>query len=69
LLDDLRLSEKDTNEKKTMNTHPNILEAYTNLYRVWKDEDLARQLRNLILIFTEKIVNSSKGIKHEDRNS
>jgi mannobiose 2-epimerase len=40
-----------------MNTHLHILEAYTNLYRIWKDEDLARQLRNLILIFIEKIVN------------
>jgi cellobiose epimerase len=57
LLTDLRLSEKDANEKKTMNTHLHILEAYTNLFRVWQDEELARQLRNLILIFTEKIVN------------
>ena len=59
LLEDLRLSEKDANEKKTMNTHLHILEAYTNLYRVWKEEELARQLRNLILIFIEKIVNQS----------
>ena len=57
LLEDLRLSEKDENEKKTMNTHLHILEAYTNLYRVWKDETLRQQLGNLILIFTEKIVN------------
>jgi mannobiose 2-epimerase len=57
LLEDLRLSEKDENEKKTMNTHLHILEAYTNLFRVWKDEELKKQLRNLILIFTEKIVN------------
>ncbi|MDD2304886.1 MAG: AGE family epimerase/isomerase [Prolixibacteraceae bacterium] len=57
LLEDLRLSEKDENEKKTMNTHLHILEAYTNLYRVWKDEELAKQLRNLILIFIKKIVN------------
>lgn len=56
LLEDLRLSEKDENEKKTMNTHLHILEAYTNLFRVWKDEKLAVQLRNLILIFIEKIV-------------
>lgn len=59
LLEDLRLSEKDENEKKTMNTHLHILEAYTNLFRVWKDEELAKQLRNLILIFIEKIVNPS----------
>jgi mannobiose 2-epimerase len=57
LLDDLRLSAKDENEKKTMNTHLHILEAYTNLFRVWKDAQLEKQLRNLILIFTEKIVN------------
>ena len=59
LLEDLRLSEKDENEKKTMNTHLHILEAYTNLFRVWKDDELKKQLRNLILIFTEKIVNQS----------
>ena len=64
LLEDLRLSEKDENEKKTMNTHLHILEAYTNLYRVWKDDKLASQLRNLILIFTEKIVNQRT--KHLD---
>lgn len=64
LLEDLRLSEKDENEKKSMNTHLHILEAYTNLYRVWKDETLAMQLRKLILIFTEKIVN--KTTKHLD---
>ncbi|HJV78377.1 MAG TPA: AGE family epimerase/isomerase, partial [Paludibacter sp.] len=58
LLEDLRLSEKDANEKKTMNTHLHILEAYTNLYRVWKNEDLAKQLKNLIEIFLTKIINS-----------
>jgi len=57
LLEDLRLSEKDANEKKTMNTHLHVLEAYTNLYRVWKDPLLAQQLQNLIDIFLEKIVN------------
>lgn len=56
LLDDLRLSEKDANEKKSMNTHLHLLEAYTNLYRVWKDATLERQLKNLIDIFLEKII-------------
>jgi cellobiose epimerase len=56
-IDDLRLSEKDANEKKTMNTHLHILEAYTNLYRIWKDDFLKQQLRGLIEVFTDKIVN------------
>jgi mannobiose 2-epimerase len=54
---DMRLSDKDANEKKTMNTHLHILEPYTNLYRVWKDEQLKKQLKNLIEIFLEKILN------------
>lgn len=53
---DMRLSEKDANEKKTMNTHLHILEPYTNLYRVWKDDYLRKQLKNLISIFTDKIL-------------
>mgnify|MGYP000364564092 FL=1 len=47
LIEDMRLSDKDENEKKTMNTHLHILEPYTNLYRVWKDEHLKKQLRKL----------------------
>jgi mannobiose 2-epimerase len=56
ILEDLRLSEKDANEKKTMNTHLHILEAYNNLYSTWKDEKLKSQLRNLIEIFFTKII-------------
>lgn len=54
---DMRLSDKDANEKKTMNTHLHILEPYTNLYRVWKDERLKAQLVNLIHLFLDKILN------------
>ena len=58
LLDDVRLSEKDANEKKTMNTHLHLLEAYTHLFRVWKNPLLEKQLKNLINLFLEKIINS-----------
>ncbi|HLO57214.1 MAG TPA: AGE family epimerase/isomerase [Bacteroidales bacterium] len=56
LLEDLRLSLKDANEKKTTNTHLHILEAYTNLYQVWKNEDLEKQLRNLVNLFLDRII-------------
>lgn len=58
---DVRLSEKDENEKKTMNTHLHILEAYTNLYSVWKDKTLATRLGNLVDLFLEKIIDKRTG--------
>lgn len=54
---DMRLSDKDENTSKTMNTHLHILEPYANLYRVWKDTRLERQLRNMIDLFVNKILN------------
>ncbi len=59
-LDDLRLSEKDDNESKTMNTHLHILEAYGNLYRVWKDPALERALDNLIQLFLERFADRER---------
>lgn len=53
---DMRLSEKDQNDAKTMNTHLHILEAYTGLYRVWKDERLAVALKNIIELFLNRII-------------
>ena len=53
-LQDLRLSEKDDNGSKTMNTHLHVMEAYTALYKVHKDEMLRQQLSNLIDLFVDK---------------
>jgi cellobiose epimerase len=58
LMEDLRLSEKDANEKKTMNTHLHVLEAYTSLYRVWPDCGLQIQLKNLVQLFLDRIIDS-----------
>lgn len=55
---DMRLSEKDANERKTMNTHLHILEPYTNLFRIWKDARLEKQLRNLITLFLDRILDA-----------
>jgi cellobiose epimerase len=61
---DLRLSAKDANEKKTMNTHLHVLEAYANLYRVWNDEKLRNSIRLLLENFIEHIINSNTGHLH-----
>ncbi|RYY66979.1 MAG: N-acyl-D-glucosamine 2-epimerase [Chitinophagaceae bacterium] len=55
---DLRLSEKDANEKKSMNTHLHVLEAYTNLYGEWKNEKLAGAIRELLVIFETYIIDT-----------
>lgn len=54
-LDDLRLSAKDANEQKSMNTHLHVLEAYTLLYRIWPNEKLKQKLQNLIGYFLHHI--------------
>jgi mannobiose 2-epimerase len=53
---DARLSDKDMNEKKSMNNHLHLLEAYTNLYRVWKDQRVEQRLRELIALFEQRIL-------------
>ena len=65
---DMRLSELDANFPKSQNTHLHIIEPYTNLYRCLKEgkaspvdsdvvERVEKALRNLIDIFTDKILN------------
>jgi len=56
VIGDMRLSDKDANEKKTMNTHLHILEPYTNLCRIWNDPLLKYTLKKLISIFTDRIL-------------
>lgn len=53
---DLRLSAKDSNEKKSMNTHLHILEAYANLYRIWPDDQLRHHITELINLFLNNII-------------
>lgn len=59
--DDQRLSPKDLDVKKSMNTHLHILEAYTNLYRVYKDDKVKEKLEHLIRIFLDKILDKKTG--------
>ncbi|MEO6632063.1 MAG: AGE family epimerase/isomerase, partial [Mucilaginibacter sp.] len=57
LIADLRLSAKDANEKKTMNTHLHVLEGYTNLYRIWPDKALGEHISILLDNFFEHFIN------------
>jgi mannobiose 2-epimerase len=55
-ISDLRLSEKDLNAAKSMNTHLHVIEAYANLYQSWKDERLAKSIKELLLVFKKYII-------------
>ncbi|MDR3350236.1 MAG: AGE family epimerase/isomerase [Prevotellaceae bacterium] len=59
VIEDMRLSSKDANEKKTMNTHLHILEPYASLCRVWDSPQLRAAQRQLIAVFLDKIMNKS----------
>ncbi len=60
-IEDLRLSDKDANEKKTMNTHLHIIEAYANLYKVWKDETLRKNSIELLETIENHFINTETG--------
>ena len=53
---DMLIGEKTLNDEKTMNTHLHIMEAYTNLYRVWPDKKVGDRLKNLVELFLNKII-------------
>ncbi|OUQ53964.1 N-acyl-D-glucosamine 2-epimerase [Alistipes sp. An116] len=56
-LEDVRLSDKDANEHKTMNTHLHILEGYANLLRLYPSEErLRNQTRRLLECFFTHIM-------------
>ena len=55
-IDDFRLSDKDLNCPKSMNTNLHILEAYTNLARASNDGRVRKALDALLHITLEKIV-------------
>jgi mannobiose 2-epimerase len=55
-LDDLRLSERDLNAPKSMNTHLHLLEAYTTLYRIWPDVGLRARLRGVLEVMLDHVV-------------
>jgi len=56
---DVRLSAVDLNEPKSQNTHLHVMEAYTNLLRVWPDAGLRETQRQLIEVMLTRILDST----------
>lgn len=56
IAEEMRLSEIDMNEMKSMNTHLHLMEAYAMLYRVWPDKRLREKLYELIVVFRQFII-------------
>jgi mannobiose 2-epimerase len=59
-IDDFRLSGKDLNCPKSMNTNLHVLEAYTNLARVSGNERVRKALETLLHITLDKIINRNR---------
>jgi len=49
----------DNNEPRSMNTHLHIMEAYAAFYKVSKNELAGKRLKELLLLFIEKIIRQS----------
>jgi mannobiose 2-epimerase len=60
-LEDLRLSEKDLNSPKSMNTHLHVMEAYTNLLRAWPDPELQAKQKELLEVTMDHIIDGATG--------
>lgn len=60
-IEDQRLSEKDMNVEKSMNTHLHVLEAYSTLYDVCPTEELRKKIENLVEVFVHYIVDTKTG--------
>lgn len=58
-IDDLRLSEKDLNHPKTMNTHLHVLEAYTGLHRINPTEDTRNALERVLTYFENNMIDQN----------
>jgi len=54
---DMRLSAVDQNDPKSQNTLLHVMEAYTNLVRVWPDAGLHQALMTLVELMLTRVVN------------
>jgi mannobiose 2-epimerase len=62
-IEDFRLSEKDLNSPKSMNTNLHVLEAYTNLLRASGEKRVRKALESILHVTLDKIVGSERHFK------
>ena len=60
-MDDVRLSDKDLNYPKSMNTHLHVLEAYTTLNKAKPTDQIKQALRYNIDCFDKYLINHDNG--------
>ncbi len=56
-----QMSLSTANEKKSMNTSLHVIEALANLYHVWPDKKLKEQVRGMLVVFADKIIDPNTG--------
>lgn len=61
---DLRLSDKDMDVAKSMNTHLHLLEAFTNLHRARPSGTTAERLEELLVLFGRHILSPDAHHRH-----
>ena len=64
VIQDTVITQGKSDQTKSMNTHLHIIEPYTNLYRVWKNQHLAKQIKGLLKDFTDHIVDKTTSTQH-----
>ncbi|TAH02894.1 MAG: N-acyl-D-glucosamine 2-epimerase [Sphingobacteriales bacterium] len=57
-VEDVRLSEKDDNEVKSMNTHLHLIEAYASLYKINPQDAVREKIIHLLQLFKTHIINN-----------
>jgi len=52
----LRMLGTSNIDEKTQNTMLHLMEAYSNLYRVWQEERIEGRLKNMVELFLDKVI-------------
>lgn len=59
-IQDNTITQGIVDQKKSMNTHLHLIEAFANLYQVYPDKKLKAEIETMLAIFHEKIIANGK---------